>query len=88
MNFEPDKQGNVNYQQLIGPIVGITCSVLIFIALGLFHLKKINIPLNAWVMLIFVILQVVLSGAALFSLVGIGVILEIIGTVILFQLEG
>lgn len=70
---------------LIGTIVGIIISVLIFIMLGVFHTRKFNIPFNEVVMLVFVVIQIVISGAALLSLVGIGIILEIIGTVLLFM---
>jgi hypothetical protein len=74
-------------ENLIGPIVGIIISVLILIALNLIPTKKVKIPLNAWVMIVFLALQFFLSGEAIFSLVGAGFILEVIGTVILFLLE-
>ena len=79
--------GNNPGENLIGPIVGIIISVLILIALNLIPTQKVKIPLNAWVMIVFLALQFFLNGEAIFSLVGAGFILEVIGTVILFLLE-
>ena len=79
--------GNFRVEHVVGPIVVIVISFLIFIALGILKSRKVQIPLNAWVMLIFVILEIVISGAALFSILGFGIILEIVGTTLLFVLE-
>ena len=74
-------------QLFVGPIVVITISVLILIMLGIIQIKNAHIPLKAWLMLIFILLEIFLSGAALFSIVGIGIILEIVATTMLAMLE-
>lgn len=78
----------VDAQDFVGPIVVITITVLIFIMIGLLNAKKTKIPFNAWIILIFVLLEIILSGATLFSIVGIGIILEIVATTMLAMLEG
>ncbi len=75
---------NPQVEAIVGPIVVIVISVLIFIAIGVLHSRKVTIPFNAWIMVVFVVLEVFLSGAALFSITGIGIILEVIGTTLLF----
>jgi hypothetical protein len=71
----------------IGPIVVIAITVLIFIMIGLLHVRKAQIPLNALLLIIFVVIEIVLSGAALLSLMGIGIIVEIVATTMLALLE-
>ncbi len=71
----------------IGPIVVIVITVLIFIMLGLLHVRKAQIPLNSLLLIIFVVIEIVLSGAAFLSLMGIGIIVEIVGTTMLAMLE-
>ncbi|MBN2150670.1 MAG: hypothetical protein JW839_04390 [Candidatus Lokiarchaeota archaeon] len=80
-------QQHVDARDFIGPIVVIVVTVLIFIMVGLIHVRKAQIPLNAWLLIIFVVLEIVLSGEALLSLVGIGIIVEIVATTMLAMLE-
>ncbi len=78
---------HVHAETFIGPIVVIVITVLIFIMLGLLHVRKAQIPLNSLLMIIFVVIEIVLSGAAFLSLMGIGIIVEIVGTTMLAMLE-
>ena len=74
-------------QIYVGPIVVIVISVLIFIMLGLLQVKKVRIPFSAWLLIIFDLLEIIFSGAALFSIVGIGIIVEIVATTMLAIIE-
>ncbi len=74
---------NPDAQDFIGPIVVIVITVLIFIMLGILHTRHAHIPFNGLIVAIFVILEIVLSGAALFSIMGIGIILEIVAATML-----
>jgi len=55
---------------------------------GLFHVRKIQIPFTALVLVVFVVIEIFLSGAGLADLMGLGIILEIIGTTVLALIEG
>ncbi len=79
---------HVDAQAFIGPIVVIAITVLIFIMIGLLHVRKAQIPLNSLLLIIFVVIEIVLSGAALLSLMGIGIIVEIVATTMLAMLDG
>nr|MDO8109238.1 hypothetical protein [Candidatus Sigynarchaeota archaeon] len=74
---------NPDVQSFIGPIIVIVITVLIFIMLGILHVRKAQIPFKGVVMVIFVVLEIFLSGATLFSLMGIGIIIEIVATTML-----
>nr|MDO8083507.1 hypothetical protein [Candidatus Sigynarchaeum springense] len=75
-------------QNYIGPVVVIGITVLIFIMVGLLHVRKIQIQLTSWILIVFVVIEIFLSGASLAELMGLGIIVEIVGTTILAMLEG
>ncbi len=74
---------NPVFENFIGPIVVIVITVLILIMVGVVHVKQAHIPLNGLIMVIFVVLEIFLSGASLFSIMGFGIIIEIVATTML-----
>ncbi len=70
----------------IGPIVLIIVSILIFIVVGVIHTSR-NIPLNAVIMIVFLALEIILGGASFWSIIGMGLILEIVATTMLAMTE-
>ncbi len=74
---------NPDMQNFIGPIVVIVITVLILIMVGVVHVRQAHIPLNGLIMVVFVVLEIFLSGAALFSIMGFGIIIEIVATTML-----
>ncbi len=67
----------------VAPVVLIVVSILIFIMVGALHVRNAQIPMNAIVMIVFLALEIILGGASFWSIVGIGLIVEIVATTLL-----
>ncbi len=67
----------------VGPVVLIIVSILIFIMVGVLHVRNANIPMNAVIMIVFLALEIILGGGSFWSITGIGIIVEIVATTLL-----
>ncbi len=67
----------------IGPIVLIIVSILVFVMVGVLHVRNASIPMNALIMVVFLALEIILGGASFWSITGIGLIIEIVATTLL-----
>jgi hypothetical protein len=76
---------NVRLPSILYALVGIIVSVFVLLQIDLVQSWKLNIPFNWWLLLIFVVIQAVVSGAAetIVGLAGLGVLLELIAVIFL-----
>ncbi len=74
-------------ESFIGPIIVIVFTVLIFIMVGLLHVRKVQIPFTAVILIIFVVIEIFVSGAGLSEPMGLGIIVEVVATTMLAMLE-
>ena len=66
-------------------VLGILISIFILIQAGMIKSRKINIPFNWWMLLIFVCLQAVMIAleSIYISIAGLGLLLEIVAVILL-----
>ncbi len=78
---------NPEEQDYLGPVVVLIISVLIFIIIYFLHIGKANIQFTFIVMLVFVVIEMFVSGTGLADPMGIGIIIEIVATTMLAMLD-
>ncbi len=78
-----DSHHALDVMSWVAPIVLIVVSILIFIMVGVLHVRNAKIPMNAVVMVVFLALEIILGGGAFWSITGIGIIVEIVATTLL-----
>lgn len=83
IGFVQEILNDVNLIGMLYQFLGIFVSILVLFQVGLIK-GKMNIPLNWWMLLIFVVLQAIFAGlVSIVSIAGLGILLEVIAVILL-----
>lgn len=76
---------NFDVVAMLYALLGIVLSIFVLLQVQLVHTRKIAFPFNWWLLLILAILQGIIAGLSgpVVSLIGLGVLLEVIAVILL-----